>query len=106
MISIYMTIGIIIEYMDRGSLEFMLDDNLEVSEPVMAAIVYQILWGLGYLHYDNRLVSHSLFCIDCIDFDFLVLIIYTNNFHLMSFMLIISVSHYYELPSSYLVNVV
>lgn len=56
MISIYMTIGIIIEYMDRGSLEFMLDDNLEVSESVMAAIVYQILWGLGYLHYDNRLV--------------------------------------------------
>ena len=42
--------------MDRGSLEFMLDDNLEVSEAVMAAIVYQILWGLGYLHYDNRLV--------------------------------------------------
>ena len=42
--------------MDRGSLEFMLDDNLEVSESVMAAIVYQILWGLGYLHYDNRLV--------------------------------------------------
>jgi hypothetical protein len=49
--------------MDRGSLEFMLDDNLEVSEPVMAAIVYQILWGLGYLHYDNRLVSHLLHCI-------------------------------------------
>ena len=55
-VSVYMTIGIIIEYMDRGSLEFMLDDNLEVSESVMAAIVYQILWGLGYLHYDNRLV--------------------------------------------------
>lgn len=50
-------IGIIIEFMDRGSLEFMLDDNLEVSENVMAAIVYQVLWGLGYLHYDNRLVS-------------------------------------------------
>ena len=49
-------IGIIIEFMDRGSLEFMLDDNLEVSEDVMAAIVYQVLWGLGYLHYDNRLV--------------------------------------------------
>ena len=46
--------------MDRGSLEFMLDDNLEVSEPVMAAIVYQILWGLGYLHYDNRLVSYEI----------------------------------------------
>jgi serine/threonine protein kinase len=51
------SLGIIIEYMDRGSLEFMLDDNLEVSEAVMAAIVFQILWGLGYLHYDNRLVS-------------------------------------------------
>lgn len=46
--------------MDRGSLEFMLDDNLEVSEAVMAAIVYQILWGLGYLHYDNRLVRGTL----------------------------------------------
>lgn len=45
--------------MDRGSLEFMLDDNLEVGEAVMAAIVYQILWGLGYLHYDNRLVKED-----------------------------------------------
>ena len=50
-------LGIIIEYMDRGSLEFMLEENLEVSEPVLAAIVYQVLWGLGYLHFDNRMVS-------------------------------------------------
>lgn len=56
-LTVLVLIGIIIEYMDRGSLEFMLDDNLEVSEAVMAAIVFQILWGLGYLHYDNRLVS-------------------------------------------------
>ena len=50
-------LGIIIEYMDRGSLEFMLEENLEVSEPVLAAIVYQVLWGLGYLHFDNRMVN-------------------------------------------------
>lgn len=43
--------------MDRGSLEFMLEENLEVSEPVLAAIVYQVLWGLGYLHFDNRMVN-------------------------------------------------
>lgn len=49
------SIGIIIEYMDRGSLEFMLEEDINVNEQVMAAIVYQILWGLGYLHYDNRL---------------------------------------------------
>lgn len=48
-------IGVIIEYMDRGSIEYLLDDYVEVSEPVMAAIMYQILWGLGYLHYDNRM---------------------------------------------------
>lgn len=57
LITVQFYTGIIIEYMDRGSLEFMLDDNLEVGEAVMAAIVYQILWGLGYLHYDNRLVN-------------------------------------------------
>lgn len=43
--------------MDRGSLEFMLDEHLEVTESVMAGIVYQILWGLGYLHFDNRMVK-------------------------------------------------
>jgi serine/threonine protein kinase len=49
------SIGVIIEYMDHGSIEYLLDDYVEVSEPVMAAIMYQILWGLGYLHYDNRM---------------------------------------------------
>ena len=48
-------IGVIIEYMDRGSLEYLLDEHIDVTEPVMAAIMYQILWGLGYLHYDNRM---------------------------------------------------
>jgi len=49
------SIGVIIEYMDRGSLEYLLDEHIDVTEPVMAAIMYQILWGLGYLHYDNRM---------------------------------------------------
>lgn len=61
--------------MDRGSLEFMLDDNLEVSESVMAAIVYQILWGLGYLHYDNRLVRSK----KCINIDYYSLSLHLNS---------------------------
>lgn len=48
-------IGVILEYMDRGSLEFLLDESIELDEFVMAAIAYQILWGLGYLHYDKKL---------------------------------------------------
>ena len=48
-------IGIIIEYMDQGSLEFMVDKNIEVSERVMAAITFQIIWGLGYLHFENQI---------------------------------------------------
>ena len=48
-------IGVIIEHMDCGSLEFMLEQ--ELSEKVLAATFFQIVWGLGYLHYDNRLVS-------------------------------------------------
>lgn len=48
-------IGIILEYMDRGSLEFLADEHVKLDEQTIAAIVFQILWGLGYLHYDNRL---------------------------------------------------
>eukprot|EP00601_Ochromonadales_sp_CCMP2298_P008049 CAMPEP_0173207488 /NCGR_PEP_ID=MMETSP1141-20130122/21960_1 /TAXON_ID=483371 /ORGANISM="non described non described, Strain CCMP2298" /LENGTH=497 /DNA_ID=CAMNT_0014133777 /DNA_START=160 /DNA_END=1650 /DNA_ORIENTATION=- len=49
------SIGVILEYMDRGSLEFLCDDRLEVSEQVMAAIAFQICWGLGYLHYEKQI---------------------------------------------------
>ena len=48
-------IGIILEFMDRGSLEFLDDESLDVDEQTVASIVFQILWGLGYLHFDNRL---------------------------------------------------
>ena len=42
--------------MDRGSIEFFLNSNVVVDEIVLAAAMFQILWGLGYLHYDKRLV--------------------------------------------------
>jgi serine/threonine protein kinase len=48
-------VGMIIEYMDRGSLEFILKESIDLSEAVLAAISFQIIWGLGYLHYENKL---------------------------------------------------
>jgi serine/threonine protein kinase len=48
-------IGIIIEYMDQGSLEFILQPEILLTESVMAAIAFQIIWGLGYLHYEKQI---------------------------------------------------
>ncbi len=49
-------IGLILEYMDRGSLEFISENpDIVMSETDFAGIVYQILWGLGYLHFDKTL---------------------------------------------------
>eukprot|EP01038_Epipyxis_sp_PR26KG_P016953 gene16953-23279_t len=48
-------VGMIIEYMDKGSLEFILDQQLRLSESVLAAIAFQIIWGVGYLHHDRHL---------------------------------------------------
>ena len=47
----------ILEYMDRGSLESLLShrNDLILSEEVLAAIAFQIVWGLGYLHYEKIL---------------------------------------------------
>lgn len=50
-------VGIILEFMDYGSLE----DAIEVTrprglpEPALAAVAYQVLWGLAYLHFERRL---------------------------------------------------
>ena len=49
------SIGIIIEYMDKGSLEFIMEEHIQINEQVMASIAYQVLWGLGYLHYEKQL---------------------------------------------------
>lgn len=48
-------IGVIIEYMDRGSLEGLMKNHIELTEPVMSAISFQIIWGLGYLHYEKQI---------------------------------------------------
>jgi mitogen-activated protein kinase kinase 9 len=49
------SIGVIIEYMDRGSLEFMCEPDVVVNEPVLAAVAFQMLWGLGFLHYERQI---------------------------------------------------
>lgn len=46
-------IGIIVEFMDRGSLDFILRDSVRLDERAMAGMAYQIIWGLCYLHYEN-----------------------------------------------------
>lgn len=48
-------IGVILEYMDRGSLEFIMDKDIPMNEEVMAAISFQVIWGLGYLHYEKQI---------------------------------------------------
>mmetsp|Transcript_21278 Transcript_21278/g.21988 ORF Transcript_21278/g.21988 Transcript_21278/m.21988 type:complete len:490 (+) Transcript_21278:186-1655(+) len=48
-------IGVILEFMDRGSLEFILEPSITLDDRSMASITYQIMWGLAYLHYDNLL---------------------------------------------------
>lgn len=48
-------IAVILEYMDRGSLEFMKSPMLDITEAAMAGIAYQIMWGLAYLHFERNL---------------------------------------------------
>eukprot|EP01041_Mallomonas_annulata_P010568 gene10568-22055_t len=48
-------IGVILEYMDKGSLEFILDKNIRITEEAMAGISYQIMWGLAYLHFEHNI---------------------------------------------------
>lgn len=48
-------IGIIIEYMDKGSLDNLCSPDIQFNEQVMAAISFQIIWGLGYLHYEKQI---------------------------------------------------
>ena len=48
------SIGVILEYMDRGSLEFICDASIPMEESVMGAIAFQMLWGLGFLHYERQ----------------------------------------------------
>jgi serine/threonine protein kinase len=57
------SIGVVIEYMDQGSVEFMLRERPD--EEVFAAVFFQIVWGLAYLHHGNNLVSNDVVFILC-----------------------------------------
>ena len=46
-------VGIVLEYMDRGSLEFLSNPKIELDHDQLAAITVQILWGLAYLHHPH-----------------------------------------------------
>lgn len=48
-------VGIILEYMDRGSLDFIIEKQCVIDDYSLACMTFQIMWGLAYLHYDNNL---------------------------------------------------
>jgi serine/threonine protein kinase len=46
----------VLEYMDRGSLEQLLATGKEeLSERFIASVAFQMLWGLAYLHHEKIL---------------------------------------------------
>lgn len=49
------SIGIILEFMDRGTLEFLKDPRVKSTELSVAGIAFQIVWGLAYLHYEKQI---------------------------------------------------
>ena len=54
------SITMVLEYMDQGSMEQILKDvndrsSSNLDESFLAAISYQVLWGLSYLHHDKIL---------------------------------------------------
>lgn len=52
-------VGIILEYMDRGSLDFIIEGAHRVSLNAIGGILFQVLWGLGYLNFENIMVMHE-----------------------------------------------
>eukprot|EP00548_Thalassiothrix_antarctica_P009023 CAMPEP_0194152506 /NCGR_PEP_ID=MMETSP0152-20130528/52707_1 /TAXON_ID=1049557 /ORGANISM="Thalassiothrix antarctica, Strain L6-D1" /LENGTH=177 /DNA_ID=CAMNT_0038857067 /DNA_START=434 /DNA_END=963 /DNA_ORIENTATION=+ len=46
---------LVLEYMDRGTLQVFLERYAPLSEPAAAAISFQILWGISYLHFGGCL---------------------------------------------------
>jgi serine/threonine protein kinase len=49
------TVTLVLEYMDRGSLANLLDTGGMLPEQMAAAVAFQTLWGLSYLHFESRL---------------------------------------------------
>ncbi|KAK7281248.1 hypothetical protein RIF29_09052 [Crotalaria pallida] len=53
-------ISIILEYMDGGSLEDLLNKVKTIPEPYLAAICKQVLKGLMYLHHEKHIIHRDL----------------------------------------------
>jgi serine/threonine-protein kinase OSR1/STK39 len=49
------TVTLVLEYMDYGSLDKLFLSMKHLPDQVSAAITFQALWGLSYLHYEHRL---------------------------------------------------
>eukprot|EP01031_Cornospumella_fuschlensis_P032545 gene32545-39351_t len=49
------SIGVILEFMDRGSLEFLMQPGITLGDGVLASVAYQMAWGLGYLHHEKQI---------------------------------------------------
>ena len=54
------TVTLVLEYTDRGTLQAVLNrhnnsNNKPLYESVAAAIPFQMLWGIAYLHFEGRL---------------------------------------------------
>jgi serine/threonine protein kinase len=49
------SIGIILEFMDRGTLEFIKDPRIQTTELAIAGVTFQMIWGLAYLHYEKQI---------------------------------------------------
>ena len=73
------TVTMVLEYMDRGSLEQLLhlQQNGLSSEGFVASVTFQMLWGLAYLHHEKILhrdikpgnvLLHSSGCVKLCDF--------------------------------------
>ena len=48
-------IGMILEYMDLGSLELFLGPRIDLTEAALSSIAFQMIWGLAYLHYEYQI---------------------------------------------------
>jgi serine/threonine protein kinase len=49
------TVTMVLEYMNLGSLEQFLSKKKTMSEPFIASVAFQMLWGLSYLHHERIL---------------------------------------------------
>jgi len=48
------SVTMVLEFMDQGSLESLIN-KVKLSEQLVSAMTYQMLWGLSYLHFEKRI---------------------------------------------------